>query len=160
VLAASAGSLFLLLAACATKPVEPDAGAVAAAYFDAGRVDEAAREVELAVRVNPHDPVLRKQAAAIQLAVGNSAKAVGHLESGVAMTPSDPEMWIALGQIEAERDNTSDAYVAFRRAAELAPDDLRAVSGLALAADNLGFEEEAEAAYARWTQLENAQERE
>jgi Flp pilus assembly protein TadD len=50
--------------------------------------------------------------------------------------------------------------VAFRRAAELAPDDLRAVSGLARAADNLGFEEEAEAAYARWTQLENAQDRE
>jgi Flp pilus assembly protein TadD len=48
--------------------------------------------------------------------------------------------------------------VAFRRAAELAPTEIRAVSGLALAADKLGFEEEADAAYTRWTQLENEQE--
>lgn len=148
---------FVLLGACATPPEEPDPGAAAAAYFEAGRLDEAAREIELAVRANPRNPALRMQAAQIQEAVGNSAKAVGHLESAVAMTPSDPKLWILLGTIEAERENTADAYVAFRRAAELAPEDIRAVSGLALAADKLGFEDEAEAAYALWTQLESAQ---
>jgi len=147
-----------LLGACATPPEEPDPGAVAAAYFEAGRLDEAAREIELAVRANHRNPALLKQAAEIQSAVGNSAKAVGHLESAVAIRPSDPELWIMLATVEADRENTADAYVAFRRAAELAPEDIRAVSGLALAADKLGFEEEAETAYARWTQLENAQE--
>jgi len=44
--------------------------------------------------------------------------------------------------------------VAYRRAAELAPDDIRAVSGLALTADTLGFEDEARVAYARWAELE------
>jgi Flp pilus assembly protein TadD len=44
--------------------------------------------------------------------------------------------------------------VAYRRAAEIAPDDVRAVSGLALTADTLGFEEEARVAYARWAELE------
>lgn len=156
--ALSAVAIFLLLGACATPPEEPDPGAVAAAYFEASRLDEAAREIELAVRANPRNPALRKQAADIQQAVGNSPKAVGHLESAVAMTPSDPELWLRLGKIEVERENTADAYVAYRRAAELAPDDIRAVSGLALAADKLGFEEEAEAAYARWTQLETARE--
>jgi Flp pilus assembly protein TadD len=47
--------------------------------------------------------------------------------------------------------------VAYRRASELAPDDVRAVSGLALAADSLGFEDEARAAYARWSELERAE---
>jgi len=157
ILALCALPTFLFLSACATPPEEPDPGAVAAAYFEAGRLDEAAREIELAVRANPRNPALRLQAAEIQQAVGNSGKAVGHLESGVAMTPSNPELWLLLGKIEVERDNTADAYVAFRRATELAPDDIGAVSGLALSADKLGFEEEADAAYARWTQLENEQ---
>jgi len=159
-LAAGAVAGLALLGACATPPEEPDPGAVAAAYFEAGRTDEAAREIELAVRANPHNAPLRKQAAEIQSAVGNTAKAVGHLESAVRLDPSDAELWVALGAIEAERENTADAYVAFRRAAELAPNDIEAVSGLALAADKLGFEEEAEAAYTRWTQLENAAEAE
>lgn len=117
-------------------------------------MDEAAREIELAIRAHPQNAALRKQAAQIYVALGETGEAVGHLESAVRMTPRDPELWLLLGSIEADRENTSDAYVAYRRAAELAPDDIRAVSGLALAADELGFEEEAEAAYARWTLLE------
>jgi len=135
---------------------EPDPGAAAARYAAAGRMDEAAREIELAIRAHPQNPGLRKQAAEIYASLGDSEKAIGQLESAVRMKPSDPELWILLGEIEAARENTSDAYVAFRRGAELAPEDIRAVSGLALAADRLGFEEEAEAAYERWTQLENA----
>lgn len=147
--------LLVLGSACAKPPPgPPDPGAVAAEYLAAGRVDEAAREIELAVRAHPSNATLRKQAADIQDQAGHSGKAVGHLESALQLTPSDPEAWILLGELETRRENTSDAYVAFRRAAEIAPDDIRAVSGLALAADQLGFEEEAEAAYAHWAELE------
>jgi len=149
----------LLLAAlwvgCATSP-PPDPGAVAAAYAEAGQYDAAAREIDLAVRAHPNDAALRRQAASIHRSAGNIARAIGQLEAALRLKPSDHEVWIALGDLETERDNTADAYVAYRRASELAPNDLRAVSGLALAAERLGFQEEAEAAYARWAALEKA----
>jgi tetratricopeptide (TPR) repeat protein len=139
-----------------TTPILPDPGAVAETYAAAGRYDEAAREIDLAVRAHPRDATLRQQAARIHEHAGNTGKAVGHLEAALRLTPSDPQIWIELGDIETRRDNTADAYVAYRRAAELAPDEIRAVAGLALAADHLGFEEEAEAAYERWEALEKA----
>jgi Flp pilus assembly protein TadD len=142
---------------CAS-PFQDDPGAVAAAYAAAGRYQEAAREIELAVRARPRDPSLRRQAAQIQAQAGNLARAIGHLELvAVELAPADATAWIGLGELEKQRDNLADAYVAFRRAAELAPDDIRAVSGLALTADSLGFEEEAEAAYATWAELERQQ---
>ena len=146
---------FVLSVGCASPP-PPDPGAVAAAYAEAGHYEEAAREVDLAVRSHPRDTKLRKQAANIHERAGNMGRAVGHLEAALQLAPSDPEIWITLGDIETQRDNTADAYVAYRRAAELAPKEIRAVAGLALAADLLGFEEEAEAAYARWAALEEA----
>jgi tetratricopeptide (TPR) repeat protein len=145
----------ILLVGCAS-PSPPDPGAVAAAYAEAGHYDEAAREVDLAVRAHPRNVKLRRQAAQIHERAGDAERAVGHLEAALKVTTSDPEIWIALGDLETRRDNTADAYVAYRRAAELAPEDIRAVAGLALAADELGFEEEAEAAYARWAALEEA----
>ncbi len=148
-------TLLALALGCASPPPPPPApGAVAAAYAEAGRYEEAAREVDIAVRAHPRDVALLEQAAQIHEHAGNIGKAVGYLESALRLTPSNAQIWIVLGDIETRRDNAADAYVAYRRAAELAPDELRAVSGLALAADHLGFEEEAEAAYARWATLE------
>jgi Flp pilus assembly protein TadD len=76
------------------------------------------------------------------------------LDRALQRDPDDPEISIRIGELELAAGNTADAYVAFRRAAALSPDDVRAVSGLALAADALGFDDEARAAYARWEALE------
>jgi len=144
---------FAVSVGCASPP-PPDPGAVAAAYAEAGQYEEATREIELAVRAHPRDTQLRKQAARIHEHAGNIGRAIGHLEAALQLAPSDPELWVALGDIETQRDNTDDAYVAYRRAVQLAPNEIRAVAGLALTADRLGFEEEAEDAYARWAALE------
>jgi len=79
---------------------------------------------------------------------------LAELDRALQRDPDDPELSIRIGELELERGHTADAYVAFRRAAGLAPDDVRAVRGLALAADALGFDDEARAAYARWEALE------
>ncbi|TFG91912.1 MAG: tetratricopeptide repeat protein [Myxococcales bacterium] len=139
---------------CASNVVPNRPEAIAMAYAKAGRHPEAAREIELAVRARPKDAALRQHAAGIQAGAGNLDKAVEHLEVAIQLAPFDPESWLALGELEKRRDSPADAYVAFRRAAELAPEDLRAVSSLALAADSLGFDEEADRAYARWTELQ------
>ncbi|MDB4433174.1 tetratricopeptide repeat protein, partial [bacterium] len=154
----SAALIFLIAGAvgCAGPPPS-DPGGLAAAYAAAGRHDEAAREVEVAVRAHPRDPLLRQQAARIHEQAGNLPRAIGHLEVAIELAPEDAEVWIQLGELENRRENAADAYLAFRRAVELAPDDIRSVSGLALAADSLGFEEEASRAYARWAELEREQ---
>ncbi|MBW1684523.1 MAG: tetratricopeptide repeat protein [Deltaproteobacteria bacterium] len=102
----------------------------------------------------PHPGPGGRQAAHIQARAGRAPKAIGHLETAIQLAPSDADVWIQLAGLENGRENTADAYVAYRRAAELAPDDIRAVSGLALTADTLGFEDEARVAYARWAELE------
>jgi tetratricopeptide (TPR) repeat protein len=140
---------------CASQPPPPpDPGAVAAAYAEAGRYDEAAREIDIAVRTHPKDLALRHQAAAIHASAGNPNKAVSHLETALQDEPENAATWLQLGDIEKSRENLADAYVAYRRASVLDPQSLPAISGLALTADQLGFSEEAENAYARWAALD------
>ena len=127
---------------------------LAEVYLEAGRHQEAAREAELAIRRRPNDPSLRKLGARAHAAIGNLDRAIDHLEVALATASGDPEISVLLGELEQRRENLPDAYVAFRRASQLAPDEIRAWSGLALAAEALGFEEEAADAYERWAQLE------
>ena len=142
-----------LLFACAGPQTSRAPGDIAAAYQSAGRLQEASREIELAIRVRPRDIALRRQAAQIYVEADRADRAVEHLEAAIQLAPSDGALWIDLAEIERDRDNTADAYVAFRRASALAPTDVRAISGLALSAENLGFSEEASAAYAKWAEL-------
>jgi cytochrome c-type biogenesis protein CcmH/NrfG len=146
----------LWMLGCASQGAR-DPGTLAATYAAAGRYEEAGREIEIAIRAHPDDLKLRQQAARIYAESAEPSKAIGHLEIAIQLSPEDPESWIHLGELENGRENVADAYVAYRRAAELAPDQIRAVSGLALAADSLGFEEEAEQAYAHWAELERQQ---
>jgi tetratricopeptide (TPR) repeat protein len=142
-----------VLFACAGPSTSPAPGDIAAAYQSAGRLEEASREIELAIRVRPRDLALRRQAAQIYIEADRADRAIKHLEAAIQLAPRDSALWIELAEIERDRENTADAYVAYRRASALAPNDVRAVSGLALSAENLGFSEEASAAYAKWAEL-------
>ena len=141
------------LFACAGPSTSPAPGDIAAAYQSAGRLQEASREIELAIRVRPRDIALRRQAAQIYIEANRADRAIEHLESAIQLAPRDGALWIDLAEIERDRENTADAYVAYRRASVLAPNDVRAVSGLALSAETLGFSEEASDAYAKWAEL-------
>jgi predicted Zn-dependent protease len=140
--------------ACAGTPGSPLPGDIAATYTNAGRHDEASREIELAIRTHPEDVSLRRQAAQIYTQMGRTDRAIGHLESAIELTPRDESLWIELADLELGRKNVADAYVAYRAAAKLEPTNLRAVSGLAITAEDLGFAEESRAARARWAELE------
>ena len=74
----------------------------------------------------------------------------------IQLAPEDGATWVDLGDLQRDSDNVSDAYVAYRRAAKLEPNDLRAVSGLAKTAESLGFRDEAKTAYGHWAELERA----
>lgn len=123
-------------------------------YLEAGRYRDAVREAEQAVRVQPGVVSLRKLAARAHAGAGDTDRAIEHLEVAFDLAPDDAETSVMLGELEQKRGNVSDAYVAFRRATQLDPNEIRAWSGLALSAEALGFEEEAADAYARWAKLE------
>jgi Flp pilus assembly protein TadD len=172
----------MLTTICAA-PKPPDPGSRAAELASEGRFNEAAREIHLAVRSHRNNVALRQQAAEIYAKAGNVNSAVGHLDEAreiigknrkaledreretgksypkkhAQLDRREHRVWMTIGELETERGNMSDAYVAYRNATRLAPDDIGAVSGLALAAERIGFDEEAEAAYSRWSELEREQ---
>ncbi len=154
--AALALALCLALTSCRT--LVPDPLASARAALAEGRRADAAAAVESALHEDPRNADLRREAAEILAAAGERDRAVDQLEAAVQWAPDDPSLWIALGELERDRGHLADAYGAFRRAAQLDPDDLRAVSGWALAAEALGLREEADRAYARWAELEGEKE--
>ena len=145
------------LAAC-QSPADSGSESVAEVYLAAKRYQDAAREAEHAIRRDPRDPHMRRVAAEAHAGLGNLDRAIEHLEVALDLVPGDAEVSILLGEMEQRRENLSDAYVAFRRATKLAPDEIRAWSGLALSAEALGFTEEAAKAYERWAELEQQQE--
>ena len=147
------GLLAIALGAC-FGPAKRDPSEIARTYLEAERFGEAVREIELAVRRRPDDVKLRLEAAEIHTLAGDRQHAIDHLESAQNLAPGDPETAIRLGELEQRRGNATDAYVAFRRAVSLAPEDVRAVSGLALSAEALGFDDEAARAYERWEELD------
>ena len=120
-----------------------DPASLALEHAAAGRANEAAQIIEEAVAANPRDAELRRVAARLQSAVGGDSVAIAHLEEAVILEPNDAEVWADLAELERKRENFADAYVAYRRASELDPEDVRAVSGLALTAAQLGFDAEA-----------------
>ena len=153
---AALGTLAAVAALACAGLLERDPAGKARRQLAAGQPALAADSIEQAVQQRPRDVTLRVEAAVIQRAADHTERAVLHLEGAQAIQPEDPEISILLGDIEQSRGNATDAYVAFRRAVSLAPDDVRAVSGLARAADALGFDEEAVRHYERWAELEAA----
>jgi len=130
---------------------------IATAYIEAERYQDAVRETERLVRVQPRDLQLRMLAAQANEGYGDLDRAMLHLEMAEEIAPTDGEAAIQIGLLEQRRNRPDDAYVAFRRATMLAPEDMRAWRGLALMAEGLGFDAEAERAYARWVELERTQ---
>lgn len=151
--AAAAAALALACAATAPRTSHD----VATAYLEAGRYADAVRESERLVRIQPRDLTLRLLAAEANEGAGDLDRALLHLEMAEEIAPADGRAAVRIGSLEQRRGRIDDAYVAFRRATMLAPEDQRGWRGLALSAEALGFEAEAEKAYARWAELERSQ---
>jgi tetratricopeptide (TPR) repeat protein len=148
----------LLLWACSSPPKQPAGpGALVETYLEQGNTLEAVRESERLVRANPKNAELRLVAARANEAQGDLDRAMTHLGVAEELDPSSGEAVIRMGEIDQKRERMDDAYVSFRRAIRVAPNDVRAWKGMALTAEALGFDAEAEKAYTRWAELEKEQ---
>jgi tetratricopeptide (TPR) repeat protein len=145
-------------AACESKPPpKPSPGALVEQYLAQGNRLEAMRESERLVRANPRNAELRMVAARANEAQGDLDRAMEHLAVAEELDPTNGEAVIRMGEIDQKRNRMDDAYISFRRAISVAPNDVRAWKGMAMTAEALGFDAEAEKAYTRWAELEKAQ---
>ena len=148
----------LALWACSSQPKPPPGpGVVVDSYLAQGNALEAVREAERLVRANPRNAELRVVAARANEAQGDLDRAMVHLGVAEELDPSSGEAVIRMGEIDQKRERLDDAYISFRRAIKVAPNDVRAWKGMALTAEALGFDAEAEQAYTRWAELEKEQ---
>ncbi len=101
------------------------------ALADMGRVDEAMRELETAVRLAPEDPAARQELAALLMDEGDYRTAIGHLREAVRLDPDGFETHLDLGFCYAQKGFYVEAERAYERARSLRPDDVALLYDLA-----------------------------
>jgi predicted Zn-dependent protease len=125
----------------------------AATYADQGRLAEAVREAEIALRRRPDDPALLAQAADLYLRVDAPRRALAVLEHATFVRPGDPEVWERYAAVAEHCRDVESAYVGYRRALALDEDRAVALAGFARTARSLGILDEAKQAERRLQKL-------
>lgn len=103
----------------------------AAQALQAGRVDEAERELAPVLAALPDHPEVLRLHAGMRSLRGDHASAIQAASRGVAQRPDDPLQHNTLGTVLAEAGQYDEAIAALRRCCELQP-------GYAVARYNLG----------------------
>ncbi len=112
-------------------------------YADAGRLDEAMKELQTAIQIEPADPFPRHELAALQMDEGDYRSAIGHLKEVTRLEPENFEAWLDLGICYAQKGFYAEAERAYESAKKLRSDDLLLIY-------NLG------AVYALWSRPSDA----
>jgi len=96
-----------------------------------GRIDEAIRWFEDALRNGGQEDMLRNNLGALYLQQGRHDRAQPHLERLIALRPSDARPRYILGVLHARSGRTRNAEEQLLAAARLAPGDARIQQALA-----------------------------
>jgi tetratricopeptide (TPR) repeat protein len=125
---------------------------LAVCWFALGRREEARRELE-ALRVETHeDPAVVYYLARLDLLEDRTSSAIEGLET-LTREPPFPDTWYYLGFAYLREGDVPLAIRSLRKAVQAAPLDFRAHERLARAYQKAGRRAEAEAEYARSTEL-------
>ncbi len=144
-------SVVILLAGCSTFPFIPMrrgfAGETpeARAYTHAltsvillkgGRLEEAAEQVNLALRHAPNAISLYYDLVRIYREMGDLERARIACEEAVRRAPEDPGLWMVLGWLHQQNEDYDRAVDAYRRAVSLKPDEAIGYGALIRAAED------------------------
>ncbi len=111
--------------AAARDPEHPDVHLnLGLALADLGQTDEALRELQAAVRIEPKDAFARHELAALLMDEGDYRSAIGHLKEVVRLEPDSFEVHLDLGICYGQKGFYAEAERAYGRAREIRPDDL------------------------------------
>jgi tetratricopeptide (TPR) repeat protein len=95
-----------------------------------GRLADARRAYDQAVLRNPHNAVVRYDAALFLARQGDDPAAVRTMDRAAALDPANAQAQFALGQLRAETGDDAGAIAAFRRVLVLVPNDPQASGNL------------------------------
>ena len=105
---------------------------------DPAVLEEARKEFQAELALNPHDAVCFYQIGQILTAQQNKAEATEQFERALQLKPDFPEALIAVGKARAEAKRYGEAAKLFERAAQLSPRSEAARYNLMLAYRNAG----------------------
>lgn len=143
----------------AVRVLEPIAGrgedleamtALAAAYFTARRLPEAAAVVERVLARDPGNAKALETLGAVELAAGRVRRAADHLERALAANPALPISWNTLGVARYRLGDARGAVAAWERSIALDPRQFDALYNLGIVAGETGERGKARAALERF----------
>ncbi len=144
-------SVVILLAGCSTFPFipmrrgfageTPEARAYSHAlasviYLKRGRLEEAAEQVNSALRYAPDAISLYYDLVRIYREMGDLERARVACEEAVRRAPEDPGLWMVLGWLHQQNEDYDRAVDAYRRAVSLKPDEAIGYGALIRAAED------------------------
>ncbi len=106
-------------------------------------MNEAQREFEAELKLNPHDAVAEYEIGQILLAENKPQEAAPRLERALALSPDFPEALLAVARLRAEAKRNDEAIELLERAVRLEPENEAAHYNLMLAYRNAGRSEDA-----------------
>jgi tetratricopeptide (TPR) repeat protein len=110
---------------------------------DPGALEQALREFQAELALNPHDAVAEYQVAQIFQAQGKVSQASAGFERAIALDSNFAEPLVALGKLRMEQKNDAEAISLLLRAVRIAPGSESARYSLMMAYRNAGRMEEA-----------------
>ncbi len=127
---------------------------IAHVHMDEGRIDDAIREFETALRIRPTQPLVHRNLAALYSRLGRLDDAILHYEADLVENPADAASRYFLGACYERRGDPERASRHFRAALDLNPDLAPAHLGLARLFLNAGYVKEAEPRLRRVVELD------
>jgi|CXWL01.1.fsa_nt_gi arylsulfatase A-like enzyme/Tfp pilus assembly protein PilF len=124
--------------------------ALGAAFFTAGRLDDADRVYGKVLRIDPGNTRALESLGSVELGRGRPAEARAHLERALRANPSLPIAWNSLGVARQFLGDTPGALEAWQKAVDLDPNAFDALYNLGLTAASAGRTEVARRALQRY----------
>lgn len=111
--------------AISLEPDYPDAHLnLGLAHADAGRTEEAMKELRTAIELDSSDPFPRHELAALMMDEGDYRSAINHLKEVTRLDAKNFEAWLDLGICYAQKGFYAEAERAYDKAAELNAGDV------------------------------------
>ena len=90
-------------------------------YLRQGKVDEALKNYDDAVKASPNSALLRVKYGSLLLVRGDVDAAVSHLDQAVQLSPGNAEAWLRRGDAYSEKKDWKQAGVSYEQTVALAP---------------------------------------